>query len=98
MAPARLAQSVERETLNLKVAGSTPASGSIPDASLITVGASFFFFSIIFVFRPCGIFGGAFFHYFFFHPFPSLLSVSGGFPWGQILQSFSLDYYGVAFL
>ncbi|KAH8908076.1 hypothetical protein BR93DRAFT_593413 [Coniochaeta sp. PMI_546] len=28
---ARLAQSVERETLNLKVAGSTPASGSIPD-------------------------------------------------------------------
>jgi hypothetical protein len=27
---ARLAQSVERETLNLKVAGSTPASGSIP--------------------------------------------------------------------
>ncbi len=25
---ARLAQSVERETLNLKVAGSTPASGS----------------------------------------------------------------------
>ncbi|KAI1093081.1 hypothetical protein F5B19DRAFT_451981, partial [Rostrohypoxylon terebratum] len=31
---ARLAQSVERETLNLKVAGSTPASGSIPDASL----------------------------------------------------------------
>ncbi|GAW17755.1 hypothetical protein ANO14919_072220 [Xylariales sp. No.14919] len=29
---ARLAQSVERETLNLKVAGSTPASGSIPDA------------------------------------------------------------------
>ncbi|KAH8164956.1 hypothetical protein CIB48_g3307 [Xylaria polymorpha] len=30
---ARLAQSVERETLNLKVAGSTPASGSIPDAS-----------------------------------------------------------------
>lgn len=28
--PARLAQSVERETLNLKVAGSTPASGSIP--------------------------------------------------------------------
>ncbi|KAI0866771.1 hypothetical protein F4860DRAFT_454956 [Xylaria cubensis] len=32
---ARLAQSVERETLNLKVAGSTPASGSIPDASHI---------------------------------------------------------------
>ncbi|KAI1463215.1 uncharacterized protein F4812DRAFT_463908 [Daldinia caldariorum] len=42
--PARLAQSVERETLkilvgtntdqrHLKVAGSTPASGSIPDAS-----------------------------------------------------------------
>ncbi|OTA59262.1 hypothetical protein K449DRAFT_436227 [Hypoxylon sp. EC38] len=31
---ARLAQSVERETLNLKVAGSTPASGSIPDAFL----------------------------------------------------------------
>ncbi|KAI8625521.1 hypothetical protein F5Y19DRAFT_479437 [Xylariaceae sp. FL1651] len=31
---ARLAQSVERETLNLKVAGSTPASGSIPDASV----------------------------------------------------------------
>ncbi|KAI2626259.1 hypothetical protein GGS21DRAFT_493467 [Xylaria nigripes] len=30
---ARLAQSVERETLNLKVAGSTPASGSIPDAA-----------------------------------------------------------------
>ncbi|KAH8912270.1 hypothetical protein BR93DRAFT_70168 [Coniochaeta sp. PMI_546] len=30
---ARLAQSVERETLNLKVAGSTPASGSIPDAT-----------------------------------------------------------------
>ena len=29
---ARLAQSVERETLNLKVAGSTPASGSNPDA------------------------------------------------------------------
>ncbi|KAI0395844.1 hypothetical protein F5Y17DRAFT_168022 [Xylariaceae sp. FL0594] len=34
--PARLAQSVERETLNLKVAGSTPASGSIPDASQST--------------------------------------------------------------
>ena len=33
LASARLAQSVERETLNLKVAGSTPASGSIPDAS-----------------------------------------------------------------
>ncbi|KAI1807529.1 hypothetical protein F4811DRAFT_476775 [Daldinia bambusicola] len=33
---ARLAQSVERETLNLKVAGSTPASGSIPDASQLT--------------------------------------------------------------
>ncbi|KAI1483677.1 hypothetical protein F4774DRAFT_405682 [Daldinia eschscholtzii] len=33
---ARLAQSVERETLNLKVAGSTPASGSIPDASQST--------------------------------------------------------------
>ena len=31
---ARLAQSVERETLNLKVAGSTPASGSIPDVAL----------------------------------------------------------------
>jgi hypothetical protein len=30
---ARLAQSVERETLNLKVAGSTPASGSIPGAT-----------------------------------------------------------------
>ncbi|KAI3331587.1 hypothetical protein HD806DRAFT_529371 [Xylariaceae sp. AK1471] len=30
---ARLAQSVERETLNLKVAGSTPALGSIPNAS-----------------------------------------------------------------
>ncbi|KAI0141467.1 hypothetical protein BJ166DRAFT_541625 [Pestalotiopsis sp. NC0098] len=30
---ARLAQSVERETLNLKAAGSTPALGSIPDAS-----------------------------------------------------------------
>jgi hypothetical protein len=29
---ARLAQSVERETLNLKAAGSTPALGSIPDA------------------------------------------------------------------
>ena len=29
---ARLAQSVERETLNLKVVGSTPTSGSIPDA------------------------------------------------------------------
>ncbi|KAK1783142.1 hypothetical protein QBC45DRAFT_400888 [Copromyces sp. CBS 386.78] len=28
---ARLAQSVERETLNLKVVGSTPTSGSIPD-------------------------------------------------------------------
>ncbi|TDZ24885.1 Adenine DNA glycosylase [Colletotrichum orbiculare MAFF 240422] len=28
--PARLAQSVERETLNLKVVGSTPTSGSIP--------------------------------------------------------------------
>ncbi|KAI1492490.1 hypothetical protein F5X96DRAFT_626609 [Biscogniauxia mediterranea] len=42
MAPARLAQSVERETLNLKVAGSTPASGSIPDASLDTVRASIF--------------------------------------------------------
>ncbi|WDK14233.1 hypothetical protein CGRA01v4_05514 [Colletotrichum graminicola] len=27
---ARLAQSVERETLNLKVVGSTPTSGSIP--------------------------------------------------------------------
>ena len=30
---ARLAQSVERETLNLKVVGSTPTSGSIPDVS-----------------------------------------------------------------
>ena len=34
-APAWLAQSVERETLNLKAAGSTPASGSIPDASYL---------------------------------------------------------------
>ncbi|KAI1076909.1 hypothetical protein F5B20DRAFT_554206 [Whalleya microplaca] len=31
-----LAQSVERETLNLKVAGSTPALGSIPNASQFT--------------------------------------------------------------
>ena len=30
IASARLAQSVERETLNLKVVGSTPTSGSIP--------------------------------------------------------------------
>ncbi|KAK3342598.1 hypothetical protein B0H65DRAFT_224083 [Neurospora tetraspora] len=30
---ARLAQSVERETLNLKVVGSTPTSGSIPGVS-----------------------------------------------------------------
>ena len=30
---ARLAQSVERETLNLKVVGSTPTSGSIPGGS-----------------------------------------------------------------
>ncbi|KAK8017109.1 hypothetical protein PG993_015298 [Apiospora rasikravindrae] len=39
--PAWLAQSVERETLNLKAAGSTPASGSIPDASY-SVGYVFF--------------------------------------------------------
>ncbi|KAL0469599.1 hypothetical protein QR685DRAFT_294365 [Neurospora intermedia] len=31
---ARLAQSVERETLNLKVVGSTPTSGLIPDVSI----------------------------------------------------------------
>ncbi|OTA59570.1 hypothetical protein K449DRAFT_435820 [Hypoxylon sp. EC38] len=45
---ARLAQSVERETLNLKVAGSTPASGSNPDASVQqTLRTNFFslFFS-----------------------------------------------------
>ncbi|KAI0909586.1 hypothetical protein F4823DRAFT_421185 [Ustulina deusta] len=40
---ARLAQSVERETLNLKVAGSTPASGSIPDASQYTEISNEFF-------------------------------------------------------
>ena len=38
---ARLAQSVERETLNLKVVGSTPTSGSIPGGSL---GSSLFAF------------------------------------------------------
>ncbi|KAK3499479.1 uncharacterized protein B0T23DRAFT_17938 [Neurospora hispaniola] len=41
---ARLAQSVERETLNLKVVGSTPTSGSIPGvpkrASLFTFFSS----------------------------------------------------------
>ncbi|KAI2630352.1 hypothetical protein GGS26DRAFT_107498 [Hypomontagnella submonticulosa] len=42
---ARLAQSVERETLNLKVAGSTPASGSIPDASQSTEISNPSFFS-----------------------------------------------------
>ena len=41
---ARLAQSVERETLNLKVAGSTPASGSIPDALHPEAIAAFDFF------------------------------------------------------
>ncbi|KAI0435651.1 hypothetical protein F4803DRAFT_296098 [Xylaria telfairii] len=43
---ARLAQSVERETLNLKVAGSTPASGSIPDASQLTRSSNLIFFSV----------------------------------------------------
>ena len=38
---ARLAQSVERETLNLKVVGSTPTSGSIPDVPSRTT--SYFF-------------------------------------------------------
>ncbi|KAI0118335.1 hypothetical protein GGR51DRAFT_212641 [Nemania sp. FL0031] len=38
--PARLAQSVERETLNLKVAGSTPALGSIPNASQYQLGVA----------------------------------------------------------
>jgi hypothetical protein len=46
--PARLAQSVERETLNLKAAGSTPALGSIPDAfcstEQIRLSFAFFFF------------------------------------------------------
>ncbi|KAI0140232.1 hypothetical protein BJ166DRAFT_542481 [Pestalotiopsis sp. NC0098] len=40
---ARLAQSVERETLNLKAAGSTPALGSIPDASQSLRYFAFFF-------------------------------------------------------
>ncbi|KAI1186703.1 hypothetical protein F5B17DRAFT_351608 [Nemania serpens] len=44
---ARLAQSVERETLNLKVAGSTPASGSIPDASQLTGSSNPFNFFLI---------------------------------------------------
>ena len=44
---ARLAQSVERETLkeflrNLKVVGSTPTSGSIPVVPSIFFGESFF--------------------------------------------------------
>ena len=34
LALARLAQSVERETLNLKVVGSTPTSGSIPGGEM----------------------------------------------------------------
>ncbi|KAI1758273.1 hypothetical protein F4782DRAFT_19143 [Xylaria castorea] len=46
MVAARLAQSVERETLNLKVAGSTPASGSIPDASQFTGNATILFLAI----------------------------------------------------
>src|SRR5690606_33435915 len=41
-----LAQSVERETLNLKAAGSTPASGSIPYASESTRIPFFFFLSL----------------------------------------------------
>ncbi|KAI0406705.1 hypothetical protein F4802DRAFT_557193 [Xylaria palmicola] len=47
---ARLAQSVERETLNLKVAGSTPALGSIPDASQFNweLQPQVFFFSLLF--------------------------------------------------
>ncbi|KAK3393385.1 hypothetical protein B0H63DRAFT_16839 [Podospora didyma] len=34
---ARLAQSVERETLNLKVVGSTPTSGSIPGGEFVSL-------------------------------------------------------------
>ncbi|KAI1817681.1 hypothetical protein GGS20DRAFT_483316 [Poronia punctata] len=42
-------QSVERETLNLKVAGSTPALGSIPDALQLTGDSSLpFFFLLLF--------------------------------------------------
>ncbi|KAI1812046.1 hypothetical protein GGS20DRAFT_48492 [Poronia punctata] len=47
---ARLAQSVERETLNLKVAGSTPASGSIPDASKLHLEHQPLFFSVFLLF------------------------------------------------
>ena len=41
---ARLAQSVERETLNLKVVGSTPTSGSIPDVPGSRTTSSLFLF------------------------------------------------------
>ena len=44
---ARLAQSVERETLNLKVAGSTPASGSNPDALHTKHGHDLFFLDFL---------------------------------------------------
>ena len=44
---ARLAQSVERETLNLKVVGSTPTSGSIPDVEQHLLFFAFFSFSCL---------------------------------------------------
>ena len=40
---ARLAQSVERKTLNLKAAGSTPALGSIPNEDISDVHKLFCF-------------------------------------------------------
>ncbi|KAK3350535.1 hypothetical protein B0H65DRAFT_90814 [Neurospora tetraspora] len=46
LAAARLAQSVERETLNLKVVGSTPTSGSIPDVPSGTT-SSFWHFLLL---------------------------------------------------
>ena len=51
--PARLAQSVERETLNLKVAGSRPALGSIPNAPNKVGRANFYFYFFIFIFIFC---------------------------------------------
>ena len=47
---ARLAQSVERETLNLKVVGSTPTSGSIPDVPSRTTSPFLYFGKRLYLF------------------------------------------------
>jgi hypothetical protein len=50
---ARLAQSVERETLNLKVAGSTPASGSIPGVVFSKTEPAFWNFFFMWITGVC---------------------------------------------